>query len=324
VNAQPTRRVGQTIVELAGRAPSIHNTQPWLWRQTADGLELHADPERRLEATDRGGRNLVISCGAALHHAVTAAAALGWRADVERLPEGSSSYLLARIALQRDLPSETAETDLRAIAERCTDRRRFTSWPVPEERLQHLAEAAEREGTHALPLVDVSRRFRAELLVARAAEDQAEDPAVTAEQRSWVDHSAVDGIPSALLPAERRVMSGGMPSRFAGVLVDDRGREVEGSDGLIVLGGSTDGPAAWLAAGEGLSALWLMATTQGLSVVPLSQVVEVESTRRAMAEQVLGGMLQPLILVRIGWQAISRRELPRTMRRPVSELLEQA
>jgi hypothetical protein len=113
-----------------------------------------------------------------------------------------------------------------------------------------------------------------------------------------------------------------MASRFGPGLAEDSGREIEGADGLVVLCGTTDGPAAWLAAGEGLSALWLRATTQGLSVVPLSQVIEVDETRRGLAEQVLEGMAQPLILVRIGWQAISRRELARTTRRPLSEVLE--
>lgn len=317
----PSRQALRRVVELASRAPSIHNTQPWLWRQTGDGLELHADPQRQLRISDPRGRNLTISCGAALHHALTAAAALGWHATTERFPDGESAPLLARVALTRAEPSETAAADLRAIDQRCTDRRRFTSWPVPDERLQHLAAAAERQGTLALPLVDVSQRFRTELLIGRAAETQADDHEVGDEQRTWVDHSAHDGIPTAVLPAERTAMSSARRGRFSSGLLDDRGREIEGSDGLIMLYAASDDPTAWLAAGEGLSALWLLATQQGLSVVPLSQVIEVGDTRRRLAEQVLGRTAHPLILVRIGWQAISRSELPRTERRPVSEVL---
>jgi len=57
--------------------------------------------------------------------------------------------------------------------------------------------------------------------------------------------------------------------------------------------------------------------------VPLSQAIEVDQTRLGLTEQVLAGHGKPLILVRIGWQAISRSELPRTSRRPVSEVLDQ-
>ena len=100
------------------------------------------------------------------------------------------------------------------------------------------------------------------------------------------------------------------------------GREVEGSDGLIVLCAPTDDPAAWLTAGEGLSAMWLAATMEGLSVVPISQVIEVAETRASFQLEVLGGLARPLVVIRVGWQAISRRQLPRTPRRPVSEVLE--
>jgi hypothetical protein len=35
-------------------------------------------------------------------------------------------------------------------------------------------------------------------------------------------------------------------------------------------------------------------------------------------------MAQPLVVIRVGWQAISRSQLPPTPRRPVAEVLELA
>ena len=70
-----------TALEAAARAaqhaPSVFNTQPWAWRITGDALELWADTSRRLDAIDRDGRLLLLSCGAALHHARVALAATG-------------------------------------------------------------------------------------------------------------------------------------------------------------------------------------------------------------------------------------------------------
>ena len=316
------QRTLRRIVELATRAPSVHNTQPWRWRGGSHSLELYADRSRTLPASDPDGRNLVISCGAALHHAQVAADALGWSATVTRLPDPDRPDLLARLALAPGTPSRHAPERLEAIDNRCTDRRRFTSWPVPDEQLTHLAAQASSRGARALPLSDVSERFHAELLVNRAIDVQQADRMVMHEQQSWIDHGAVDGVPSGVLPLPRDVSSR-RPGRFATGLVDDMGgREVEGSDGLAVLCAPTDDPAAWLTAGEGLSAMWLAATMEGLSVVPISQVIEVAETRAAFQLEVLADLARPLVVIRVGWQAISRRQLPRTPRRPVAEVLE--
>jgi nitroreductase len=319
--AAPTNEALLRLVELASRAPSIHNTQPWYWRMTADGLDLLADRARQLRFADPEGRNLAISCGAALHHLKVAADALGWETEICRLPDGPASSVLARVLLRRGVPSEQAEVDLRAIDKRCTDRRRFTSWPVPVERLQHLADIAAEHGVSAVPLLAVTERFRAELLVGRAVERQAADPQFALEMQAWVDHSSRAGIPSTALPHDVTTATGARPSRFGPGLARETDALIEGADGLIVLCSGADDIGAWLRAGEGLSALWLAATSQGLSVVPLSQVVEVPETRQGLQQDVLGGLTHPLILVRIGWQAISRSQLPRTSRRPAPDVV---
>ena len=316
------QRTLRRIVELATRAPSVHNTQPWRWRGGPHSLELYADRTRTLSASDPDGRNLVISCGVALHHAQVAAEALGWSVTATRFPDPGQPDLLARLVLAPGTPSRHAPELLEAIDKRCTDRRRFTAWPVPDDQLTHLAGQASSRGAHALPLTDVSERFHAEVLVNRAIDVQHDDLPVMQEQHAWIDHDAGDGVPSAVLPLPADLRSRDH-RRFATGLVDDMGgREVEGSDGLIVICAPTDDPAAWLTAGEGLSAMWLAATVDGLSVVPISQVIEVAETRAAFELEVLGGLARPLVVIRVGWQAISRRQLPRTPRRPVSEVLE--
>ena len=56
------------LVELATRAPSVHNTQPWYWCADGDRVSLFADFSRQLPYADPDGRDRVVSCGAALHH----------------------------------------------------------------------------------------------------------------------------------------------------------------------------------------------------------------------------------------------------------------
>ncbi len=309
------------IVEGATRAPSVHNTQPWLWRATSSALELRTDRSRQLPATDPAGRNLVISCGAALHHAKVVASALGWQVEIIRHPDPGEPDLLARIALSPSTPPPDGSRLLDAVAERCTDRRRFTSWPVPDERLAHLADIAAEQGAMARAVTDVTERYRAERLVLRAADFQAERRSALLERDGWLDRGAGDGIPSAVLEGAG-IAAGGPHTRFGSVRDTDLdGQDVQLADGLVVLFAAEDDARSWLRAGEGLSALWLAATGFGLSVVPLSQVIEVDSTRAAFRTEVLRGLGHPLMLTRIGWQAIGRSELTRTPRRPVSEVL---
>jgi len=319
--ARPATAPGLRIAELALRAPSIHNSQPWRWRVHGDRVDLYADRSRMLAVADPEGRSLVISCGAALHHATVAAAALGWPAAVTRMPDPRNPDHLATLVVRAGHQPPRAVADLEALQQRRTDRRRFTSWPIPPERLARLAASVATDEVRVVPVTAAPDRVRVELLVSRAATIERADRRFAAEQRRWLDHSAVDGIPSELLPEPRQGASGRV-SRFVDEPAGEDARgSIENSDGLLVIGTDTEGPAAWLRAGEALSQLWLHAMNDGLSVVPLSQVIEVDETREALHHEVLGGLLQPQLLVRIGWQEIARSPLPRTPRRPLEDVL---
>jgi nitroreductase len=56
----------RAVVDYAVLAPSGHNTQPWQFKVVAETLELWADRRRALPIVDPHGRELTISCGAAL------------------------------------------------------------------------------------------------------------------------------------------------------------------------------------------------------------------------------------------------------------------
>jgi hypothetical protein len=85
----------QAALELAGRAPSVHNTQPWRWQLGDAAVHLYADTERWLPATDPDGRDLLVSCGAWLHHLRMALAASDIGVTVDRLPDPDDPDLLA-------------------------------------------------------------------------------------------------------------------------------------------------------------------------------------------------------------------------------------
>ena len=324
----PTTEVLHDVVRLACRAPSMHNTQPWAWRIDGAALELYADHSRGTPAADPAGRHVLIACGAALHHAEVAASALGWAPTVHRFPRDEDPDLVARIELGPAARPDPAEADdavdpalmLEALLARRTDRRQFTSWQVPPERLQHLAAAAAPRGAQAVPVVDEASRHRVEQLLAEAAEQQAGDHALQAEQGRWLDRSAADGVPRETVP---RLVPGSAShrSRFGAGWLPQPGREPESWDAVLVLATEQDHRDSWLRSGESLSALWLEAVRNGLAVLPLSQVVEVPRTRRALQRELLGGTAVAQLVVRVGWPSTTLPPLPPTPRRSVEEVL---
>ena len=92
------------ILESAGLAPSVHNTQPWRFVVDGDTIDVRADPERQLGYLDPAGRQLHVSCGAAIEFGYLAARACGRACEVSLLPDPGDRELLARLTLAEEQP----------------------------------------------------------------------------------------------------------------------------------------------------------------------------------------------------------------------------
>ncbi|MDQ3157543.1 MAG: hypothetical protein M3Q98_12590 [Actinomycetota bacterium] len=114
------------------------------------------------------------------------------------------------------------------------------------------------------------------------------------------------------------------PSRFpSGTLTDSAGESEPVEPALLVICTSSDDTASRLRAGEALAAILLKGTADGLSMVPLSQAVEVDRTRRLLQDELLGDTACPQILIQVGLAPIAAEQVPLTPRRPVDEVLGQ-
>jgi hypothetical protein len=299
----PTSRLTRELVRTACLAPSVNNSQPWYFRLPADDrVELYADRARQLTGVDSSGRDLVLSCGAALHHLVVAAGAFGLRATVESLPRADDPDLLAVVRLSEGEITDADVDLLAALENRKTDRRGADSWPVPPARVQQLADDASAWGADVAVITDSVAAARAEELIETARQSQLADPRAAAEQDAWVDRSPVDGIPGRIADPSDHLAEHRPPSRYAprATAPDPRGPH---DDVLVAVCTVDDDVPAWLRAGQTMSALWLGATLAGLAMTPASQVVEVESTRRLLQHDVLKGLLRPQVVLRVGWPA---------------------
>lgn len=310
-------------VERALRAPSVHNTQPWRWRIDDEAVQLHADWARHLVATDPDRRDLVLSCGAALHHLLVALAARGLEARVDRLPDPDDPGHLATVTLRPGAGIAADPALHRAIDQRRTDRRRMSHRPVPPEHLRLLDEHARRAGALLIPVTGPAMRHRLDAALTDAAARQDWTPGYPAELELWTRRyaGARDGVPAGNIAAP----PAGTPDaavlrQFPRGRLDQPRQEpghVVGVDAaeLLVIGTAGDDLADRLRAGEATSAVLLAATTLGLASTPLSQAIEVDATRRVVRRDVLHIPEHPQLVLRIGWPATRAVEIPSTPRR---------
>ena len=160
MTSRPDEATMRTAIFLACRAPSIHNSQPWLWRINDHTIELHADRSRHLTGADSRGRDLVMSCGAALHHLQVALAAAGWAPRVHRLPDPDNSDHLATVGMSDVVPYDDHVRLAAAIPRRRAERRALSSWEVPAQHLQILADVAQECGALLAAATDATVRVQ--------------------------------------------------------------------------------------------------------------------------------------------------------------------
>jgi nitroreductase len=314
------------------RAPSVHNTQPWRWRIRRDAVELYSDEDRHLDVTDPDQRDLVLSCGAALHHLQVALAARGLATDVRRLPDPEDRSHLATVTVAAPgtgTPDVASASLFPAIAARRTDRRRMSHRQVAREHVESLQEQARRAGAVLVPVTDPHIRERLVAVLTDAARQQGQAPGYAAELRLWTHRlpGAHDGVPAdnVASPPIGLVKATGLRRFGQATLAQPAlapGRPPDDAAQLLVLATVGDEVLDRLRAGEATSAVLLAATRIGLATTPLSQALEIDAGRRRMQTEVLGIPEQPQLVIRIGWPAAGALDLPVTPRRALRSVLE--
>ena len=110
----------QYLIATAARAPSVHNSQPWRFRAAPRAIELWCDPRRKVRH-DPIGREMLISCGAALFGLRLAVRSLGYQPVVDLLPSRSQLRFMARVSIGAAAPMNRLERQmLAAVPRRCS------------------------------------------------------------------------------------------------------------------------------------------------------------------------------------------------------------
>jgi hypothetical protein len=189
-----------------------------------------------------------------------------------------------------------------------------------------MVERAANAGALLIPVTDPAIRRQLARALDQAACYQPDDLAYDGELTAWTGRgsSAVDGVLAASTPAVPQTHDDTTMRTFAtGTLAQaETGRGEPDGGRLLVLATVTDDWESVLRAGEAASAALLAATEVGLASCPLSQALEVPSTRSLIREQVLGAAAYPHLVLRVGWRPTAAPPPPRSPRRPTTDTID--
>jgi nitroreductase len=329
VASAPDRSAVDAALTLAVRAPSIHNTQPWRWRLSGDGLDLLADRTRQLAVADPDGHSLLISCGAALHLTELGLHAAGLAVETETRPDESEPDLLARFTVTgTSEPSAAVLAQADAALRRRSDRRPFAGRDLPPEVTDVLRAAAAVEDLYVDFPNTEDERINLAVAVSRANRTQQQDEALRQEMASWLRDPEVHASDGVLLSSVPHVEPGhqrhtDVPVRDFEIGLDGRQMidlDVDEKPTIAVVLAHGDGPRNHLLAGVSMMRLMVAAELAGLGTCPLSQAVDL-SDFRARVQTALGWVGMPQMMLRIGYPGGAAEDLPRTPRREVSAVL---
>jgi hypothetical protein len=287
-------------------------------------MRLYADLRRRLPQADPAGREMVISCGAALFNLRLAMRRLGFAPEVSLLPDPSCPTLLAEIRWGWFAPPAPDEEELyRSIMRRHTHCGPFMA-DMPPRLTGDLVRLARQEQAELHVIYDPDQRRLLAGLVHAAELTEQTSPLRAAERDRWSrapGDARRDGV---------AVASGDSPEpdglEFAGRdLAGEarRGRQPRGrprrlpAHGVVALLSTRDDrPPGWLLAGQALEHMLLHATAEGVSAAFHTQPLELAWARERIRTEFTGGAY-PQMLLRLGCGG----QPAATPRRPVAETL---
>lgn len=289
------------ILDAASRAPSAHNTQPWLLEWQECGLMIRVSPERCLPSIDPRNLEVYHGLGAMLENVLVALAYRGYQAEYELHSAGETTLPVVRVRWQKDATAAADETLYRMIPIRHTSRVAYRPEPLTASALAALKSATVAPCRLSV-LTDATRIEEVRKLVAIATMRQFTDDKIVQELHAWMRFSPRDrrwyrdGLNSAcmgmnrveaaiarwlLAPATvRTLVSLGMH----GALLGSVNQHAPQAPALCLLSLEEESPRNRLEAGRILERIWLTAAAHNLSTHPISAAIDVPETRARICE----------------------------------------
>ena len=308
------------LIEQAVKAPSGHNTQPWLFRIGKTEIDICPDYSRALPVVDPDNRELFVSLGCAAENLCIAASHKGYRTTVTVAEDGT-------ICIRLDRHADVTPSPLFAqIALRQTNRRVYDGRIIPAADIDQLraVEVAPSVSVHFYERGTPAFDAIAELIY-RGNSLQMQDDAFKTELRSWMRYNKkhrdaqhdglsydVFGAPNLPRFISENVIAGALNERSQNRA--DR-KKIASASHLILLTTRDNTVEQWVALGRTLERLLLTSTAIGLAHAYLNPPNELPELAHELANTLGLPNEHPTILLRTGYT----QHTPYSMRIPAAE-----
>ncbi len=298
------------LVAYAILAPSSHNSQPWRFRVSDDGVDVIADLDRWLQVADDDRRELHLSLGCAVENLALAAAHFGYEPEVSLLPDPADETLAARVHLGPKVSAPAGGLDdlFPAILRRRTNHREYSSAPLPAEfvttighllgggdlRLEIRSDEVTRDALRHLSLAGDAINFA--------------NPAYRDELSMWLARGVFGE--SWIVAHMEAFAAAEVPATGSSVAKKDAKR-IAGSPAMALIATGGDDRLSQLRAGRLFERVALAATTADVGVQPESQALEAPELRVQVARLMAPDGWVAQQLFRLGQASPEPRHTPR-------------
>ncbi len=308
----------QTLFALgyAVRAPSTHNSQPWLFNIDNDKVSIYADLSRQLPEGDKDMRDMYISLGACLHHTL---AAFDYFQMLETTKIGNLTNPKDPIAVVSVHTSLGTKNELLpsilAIENRFNARGPFLKTIVSDEILQFVKNFT-LEGGVTLDLLIGNKSKYAEL----TGEGMREAHSIRSFRREishWMISnysSRKDGIPghTMLAPGMLSIVLPKIIGTFnmGKLLAKLNAKSINSSAGIVVLSSTEDTPPFWLKVGIEFQRISLYLNSHGIFTSVYVASIEIPKIRTRLKAD-LNIVNYPQFTFAFGFPKFNLRQSPR-------------
>ncbi len=297
-------------------APSSHNTQPWKFTVGGNAVQIFVDSTRWLRVADADRRELYLSVGCALENLLIAAEHFGYAYRVDRFPQPGNEELAAQVKFEpRERTSPFKNGALfRAIPQRHTNHQVYKERPIRPADLQRLKACCAEDDIYIYFTSDVEVKRQIDTLIVRGDAIQFADPAFREELGYWIGQGVfgTSWLMSHLGQLAMSYINLGKPT------AKKDSELLMSAPVLALISSAENSREAQVRCGQVFERIFLTAFSLGISVQPMSQIVEVPELKADLNKIIPLEGTFPQHPFRLGY---AEPEQAQTPRRPLTEVL---